>query len=291
MSNLFKGTATALATPFKNGRIDFKTFENMIEFQISSGINALLFCGTTGESSTMTMEEQLSTIEFGIKKVNKRVPVIANTGSNNTQHSIELSKKVESMGADALLSVAPYYNKTSQRGLIAHYTAIAKSVKTPIILYNVPTRTVVNIDTDTIIELSKIPNIIGVKECRISQITDVINATDDDFSIWSGCDDMVLEFMTLGSKGLISVMSNAIPQKTVSITEKCLEGNINVARAEFYKILPFVNALSQDVNPIPIKKALDLMGIYTGELRLPLVKMEENATKTLKSAMKALNLI
>lgn len=291
-SNLiFTGTATAVATPFKDGAVDYDALGNMIEMQIAGGIDALLFCGTTGESSTMPDEEHMAVVEFGIRKVAGRVPVIANTGSNDTLHAIELSKKAQAAGADALLSVAPYYNKTTQKGLVAHFTAIAESVDIPVILYNVPTRTVVNIDAATLIELSKVPNIAGVKECNLSQAADVIYGTDDDFNVWSGNDEMILEFMVLGAKGLISVMSNVIPAEAAFITNTFMDGGAESAREEYFRIFPLIKALGLEVNPIPVKKALELMGLCTGDVRLPLVKMEETHTKVLKKAMDSLGLI
>ena len=288
---LFTGTATAVATPFKDGVVDFEALGKMIEFQIEGGINALLFCGTTGESSTMPDEEHMAVVKFGIEKTAGRVPVIANTGSNDTAHSIELSRKAQEAGADAILSAAPYYNKTTQRGLIAHYTAIAGRVDIPMILYNVPTRTVVNIDADTIIELSKVPNIIGVKECNLSQAADVIYGTGDDFHVWSGNDEMTLEFMVLGAMGLISVMSNVIPMEASFITNTFLDGKSESAREGYFHIFPLIKALGQEVNPIPVKKALELMGLCTGDVRLPLVKMEDNHTAVLKETMASLGMI
>ncbi len=194
-------------------------------------------------------------------------------------------------GADALLSVAPYYNKTSQKGLVAHFTEIAKNVELPIILYNVPTRTVVNIDAATIIELSEVPNIVAVKECNLSQAADIVYGTGDDFSVYSGNDEMVLEFMALGAKGLISVMSNVVPGESQLITEAFLNGDSETAMNEYYKVFPLLKALGQDVNPIPVKKALELMGLCTGDVRLPLIKMEECYTKILKTEMVNLGLL
>ena len=288
---IFKGTATALATPFKNGGVDYPTLGRMIDFQILEGIDALLFCGTTGEASTMPDKEHMDVIRFGISHVNGRVPVIANTGSNDTAHAIELSRMAEEAGADALLSVAPYYNKSIQRGLVAHFKAIAESVSLPILLYNVPTRTVVNIDAETIIELSAVPNIVGVKECNVFQVADVLSGTPDDFSVYSGADDEVLLFMALGAKGLISVMSNVIPGKAHAITNSYLKGDALTARNIYYEIHPLVKALGLDTNPIPIKKALSLMGMGTGDVRLPLVGMEEPHVGILREAMKKLRLI
>jgi len=294
MSNrnlLFTRTATAVATPFIGYEVDYESLGRMIEFQIASGISALLFCGTTGESSTMPDDEHMSVVEFGIKKTAGRVPVIANTGSNDTAHAIELSRRAQKSGADAILSVAPYYNKTTQKGLVAHFTAIAESVDLPVILYNVPTRTVVNIDAATIIELSKIPNIIAVKECNLSQANDVIYGTDNDFAVYSGNDEMTLEFMAAGAKGLISVMSNVIPSEAQLITDAFLNGNPENSMKEYYKIYPLIKALGQEVNPIPVKKALELMGLCNGDVRLPLIKMEDDHTEILSSVMKTLGLV
>ncbi|MFO7610970.1 MAG: 4-hydroxy-tetrahydrodipicolinate synthase [Clostridia bacterium] len=294
MSNkriVFEGSATAVATPFRNGAVDYEALGRMIDFQIEGGIKALLFCGTTGESSTMPDKEHMSVIRFGIEKTNRRVPVIANTGSNDTAHAIELSRLAEKAGADALLSVAPYYNKSTQRGLIAHFTAISESVGLPIILYNVPARTVVNIDAPTIIELSGLPNIVGVKECNVFQTADVIMNTPDDFSIYSGCDDEVLQFLALGARGLISVMSNIIPNRAHRITASYLNGNTASAMNEFYAIYPLIKALGLETNPIPIKKALMFMGMATGDVRLPLVEMSDGHSEKLFFEMKNLGLV
>lgn len=288
---IFEGTATALATPFKNGKVDFDSLERMIEFQIQNGVKALLFCGTTGEASTMPDKEHMSVIEFGIEKTKGRVPVIGNTGSNDTAHAIELSQLAEKAGADALLSVAPYYNKSTQRGLIAHFTAIANNVNLPILLYNVPTRTVVNIDAQTIIELAKIPNIVGVKECNVLQTAEVIQNTPEYFSVYSGCDDEILQFMAVGAKGLISVMSNIIPASAQFITQTFLNDEPTKARDEFYRIYPLIKALGLETNPIPIKKALEFMQLAGGDVRLPLVEMSEQGSAILYKEMKKLDLI
>jgi 4-hydroxy-tetrahydrodipicolinate synthase len=288
---IFEGTATALATPFKNGKVDFESFGGMIDFQIENGVQALLFCGTTGESSTMPDGEHMSVTRFGIEKTNGRVPVIANTGSNDTAHAIELSRTAESAGADALLSVAPYYNKSTQRGLLAHFTAIAESVNLPVILYNVPSRTVVNIDAKTIIELSKLPNIVGVKECNISQMAEVIYNTPEDFSVYSGCDEEILQFMAMGARGLISVMSNIVPASAQLITEAFLKGDVDASRSEYYRIYPLLEALILETNPIPVKKALEFMGLAGGDVRLPLVEMSTENSAVLYEEMEKLNLI
>ncbi|HPQ47581.1 MAG TPA: 4-hydroxy-tetrahydrodipicolinate synthase [Clostridia bacterium] len=288
---VFKGAATAMATPFKDGKVDYDTLARMIDFQINEGIDALLFCGTTGESSTMPDNEHMDVIRFGVNYTKGRVPVIANTGSNDTAHAVELSKMAQEAGADALLSVAPYYNKSIQRGLVRHFEVIADSVELPVILYNVPSRTVVNIDAATIIRLSQVPNIVGVKECNIFQVADIISGTPDDFTVYSGSDDEVLQFMALGARGLISVMSNIIPGKTHAITESYLKGDIVTSRNIFYEIHPLVKALGLETNPIPIKKALSLMGYGTGDVRLPLVEMDDDHTGILKEAMKKHRLI
>ncbi len=290
-STIFKGTATALITPFKDGKVDYDTLGRLIDFQIMEGIDALLFCGTTGESSTMPDQEHMDVVRFGIRHTNNRVPVIANTGSNDTAHAVELSKMAQEAGADALLSVAPYYNKSIQRGLVRHFEVIAESVELPILLYNVPSRTVVNIDAETIKTLSHVPNIVGVKECNIFQVADVISGTADDFTVYSGSDDEVLQFMALGARGLISVMSNIVPGKAHALTSSYLRGETTTSRNIFYEIHALIKALGLDTNPIPIKKALQMMGMGTGEVRLPLVEMDDTHTKILKDTMHALRLI
>ena len=259
---LFKGCGTAIATPFTEDGVNFEEFKKLIEFQIAEGADAIIVCGTTGESSTMSEEERKQTIKFAIDTVSKRIPVIAGTGANNTKSAIEMSKYAESIGADGLLIVTPYYNKTTQTGLIAHYTAIAKEVTLPIILYNVPSRTGVNISPETCLELSKIENIVAIKEAssNISQIAKTASLCKDNLKIYSGNDDQIVPILSLGGIGVISVLSNIEPKFTHNIVENYMNGNIKEACKSQLKCLPLVDALFCEVNPIPVKEALNLLG-------------------------------
>lgn len=285
---IFTGVATALVTPFIENGINIKEFENFIDLQIKSGINALVVCGTTGESSTMTENEKIDLIKCAISVSNKRVPIIVGTGSNNTSASIKMSQLAESLGADGLLIVTPYYNKTTQNGLIAHYTAIASSVNLPIILYNVPSRTGINILPETCFELAQIENIVGIKEAsgNISQIAKIANLCKDDLYIYSGNDDQVLPILSLGGQGVISVLSNINPTLTLNITNSFFSGNISSAQKYQLKALPIINALFEETNPIPVKEALNLLEFDFGNPRLPLVKCSDNLTQKLKSLIK-----
>lgn len=270
---IFIGTATALVTPFTDDGIDYETFGEIIEFQIQNGIDALLVCGTTGEASTMPDEEHLEAIQFVVEKAAKRVPVIAGTGSNDTNHAVYLSKKAQTLGADAILSVTPYYNKTTQTGLYEHFKMIANSVDIPMILYNVPTRTGLNIDPKTVQSLSKIENIAGLKECNLSQAPHVISNVQEDFAVYSGNDSEALQMMAIGGKGLISVASNVIPKDISTMVRSWLRQDTSTARELYYKILPFAEALFIEVNPVPVKKAMSFVGFDCGKCRMPLVDM------------------
>ena len=288
-NTIFTGAGVAIVTPMNaEGSINFDTLGENIEYQIANGTDAIIICGTTGESSTMTDEEHVECIRYCIEKVNKRVPVIAGTGSNDTKYAIDLSKQAEALGADALLVVTPYYNKTSQRGLIAHFTAIADSVNIPIILYNVPSRTGVNIALDTYVTLSKHKNIVAVKEAsgNISAIAKIIEKCGNDLDVYSGNDDQIVPIMALGGKGVISVLSNVAPKETHEIAQYCLDNNIAKAAEMQIKYLDLANNLFIDVNPIPVKEAMNLMGMNAGECRLPLVKMEQSKIDTLKTSLK-----
>ncbi len=288
-NTIFTGAGVAIVTPMNaDGSINFNALGENIEYQIANGTDAIIICGTTGESSTMTDEEHVECIRYCIEKVNKRVPVIAGTGSNDTKYAIDLSKQAEALGADALLVVTPYYNKTSQRGLIAHFTAIADSVNIPIILYNVPSRTGVNIALDTYVTLSKHKNIVAVKEAsgNISAIAKIIEKCGNDLDVYSGNDDQIVPIMALGGKGVISVLSNVAPKETHEIAQYCLDNNIAKAAEMQIKYLDLANNLFIDVNPIPVKEAMNLMGINAGECRLPLVKMEQSKIDTLKTSLK-----
>lgn len=293
-NTIFTGAGVAIVTPMNaDGSINFDVLGENIEYQIANGTDAIIICGTTGESSTMTDEEHVECIRYCIEKVNKRVPVIAGTGSNDTKYAIDLSKQAEALGADALLVVTPYYNKTSQRGLIAHFTAIADSVNIPIILYNVPSRTGVNIALDTYVTLSKHKNIVAVKEAsgNISAIAKIIEKCGNDLDVYSGNDDQIVPIMALGGKGVISVLSNVAPKETHEIAQYCLDNNIAKAAEMQIKYLDLANNLFIDVNPIPVKEAMNIMGMNAGECRLPLVKMEQSKIDTLKASLKNAGLI
>ncbi|KXZ40273.1 4-hydroxy-tetrahydrodipicolinate synthase [Alkalithermobacter thermoalcaliphilus JW-YL-7 = DSM 7308] len=281
---LFKGSGVALVTPFKDGKIDFDALEKVIEFHIKEKTDAFIVCGTTGEASTMTDEEKLATIKFVIEKTNKRIPVIAGTGSNDTAHSIYLSKEAEKLGADGLLVITPYYNKATQKGLIAHFESIANSVNIPIIVYNVPGRTGVNIAPNTLSEIAKIKNIVGVKEAsgNIAQVAEIARVCPKDFAIYSGNDDMILPLLSLGGVGVISVVANICPRDTHDLVYKFFEGDIEGSRKLQLDMKPLIDALFIEVNPIPVKTAMNLLGFDMGELRLPLTEMSENNLEVLK---------
>lgn len=289
--NIFTGCGTAIATPFNEDGVNLKEFKKLLEFQISEGVDAIIVCGTTGEASTMTLDEKIATIECAVKTSNGRVPIIAGTGGNNTKQVIEMSKKAESLGVDALLIVTPYYNKTTQAGLIAHYTAIAKEVTLPIILYSVPSRTGVNILPETCLELSKIENIVAIKEAsgNLSQIADIAHLCGDNLTIYSGNDDQVLPILSLGGKGVISVLSNIYPKDTHDMVMSFLDGNIKKAMDLQLKFIPLIHALFSEVNPIPVKAALNMVGYNFGIPRLPLVEITEGKKKILQSEIEKLN--
>lgn len=289
---LFKGCGTAIATPFDENGINFKEFEKLIEEQIKNKIDALIVCGTTGESATMTDAERKETMKFAIDVVNKRVPVILGTGSNCTQSAILLSQYAESIGADGILVVTPYYNKTTQAGLISHYKAISQSVEIPIILYNVPSRTGVNITPETCLELSKIDNIVAIKEAsgNISQVAQISALCKDELAIYSGNDDQIVPILSLGGLGVISVLSNIEPLFTHQMVYDFLEGKIDEALKKQLDCLPLVNSLFSEVNPIPVKTALNIKGYNFGIPRLPLIPMSAEKEENLKKVMKNFNI-
>ena len=284
---LFTGVATALATPFNDEGINVPEFEKFINFQIESGVDALVVCGTTGEASTMTKDEKIEAIKCAINTNKKRVPVIVGTGSNNTSSAIKMSKIAESLGADGLLVVTPYYNKTTQKGLIEHFKAIASSVSIPIILYNVPSRTGMNILPETCFELSKIDNIVGIKEAsgNISQVAKIAHLCGDDFAIYSGNDDQILPILSLGGKGVISVLSNVAPKLARSITNSFFKNAIAEACHYQLESLPLIEALFAETNPIPVKEAINLLGFNFGKPRLPLVECSSELKDILKQKM------
>ncbi|MDD4495312.1 MAG: 4-hydroxy-tetrahydrodipicolinate synthase [Eubacteriales bacterium] len=288
---IFKGAATAIITPFTESGINYEVFEELIEYQISNGIDCIVVCGTTGEASTMPDDEHKAAIKFCVDKVNGRVPVIAGAGSNDTNHAIELSRYAESVHADGILSVSPYYNKTTQNGLFQHFKAIADSVDIPIVLYNVPSRTGMNINPETQRRLSELKNIAGVKECNLLQVTEVKRICPEDLAVYSGEDGMVVPMLSLGGLGVISVASNIVPRKMHDLVQFYLDGNVVESRKLQIELLDLINALFIEVNPMPVKTALSLMGRNVGKCRLPLVEMEEKNVEHLKVIMKKHKLI
>ncbi len=288
---IFTGSGVAIVTPFTNDGIDFDKLGELIEFQISESTDAIIICGTTGEASTMPDEEHKAAIKFAVEKVQKRVPVIAGTGSNDTRHAIELSKYAEEAGADAILSVTPYYNKTSQRGLVEHFKAIANSIKIPVILYNVPSRTNLNISPETLKTLSEIDNIVAIKECNLNQVGDIVNLCGDKITVYSGNDDLVVPLLAMGGKGVISVMANIIPKDTHDMVVKFLSGDIEGSKNLQLKSLNLIKALFIDVSPIPVKAAMNLMGMNVGNCRMPLVDMTDKNLDVLKNSMKEYGLL
>ncbi len=287
---IFKGAGVAIVTPmYEDGSVNYDKLAELLEEQIAGGTDAIIICGTTGESATMSEAEHSKVIKFAIDKVAKRIPVIAGTGSNCTQTAIELSKQAEADGADALLLVTPYYNKATQKGLIAHYTAIAESVSLPIIMYNVPSRTGCNIQPETAAYLAKnVKNIVAIKEAsgNISQVAKVKALAGDSLDIYSGNDDQVIPLLSLGGIGVISVLSNVAPKQTHDMVMEYMEGDREKALKIQLDALPLIDALFCEVNPIPVKAALNLMGKEVGPLRAPLTTMEEAHQQTLAQAMK-----
>ena len=290
----FRGSSVALVTPFlDNGDIDYTGYKRLIDWQIEQGTDVILTCGTTGESATMSHEEHQRVIETTIQHVNKRVPVLCGAGSNSTQEAISLSKFAEKAGGDAILSVAPYYNKPTQEGLYQHFKAIAESVESNIILYNVPGRTSSNISAETTLRLAEIPNIIGIKEAsgNMSQIMNIIRNRPDGFLVLSGDDALSLAMMAVGGDGIISVVANQTPKLLSQMVHAALDGNWDEARKLHYKLLPLMEANFIESNPIPVKAALAMMGIIPENVRLPLIKMTDAGKAKLKPVLKELDLI
>ncbi|NLH96925.1 MAG: 4-hydroxy-tetrahydrodipicolinate synthase [Clostridiaceae bacterium] len=288
---IFTGSGVAIVTPFTDNGVDFGKLGELIEFQIRENTDAIIICGTTGEASTMPDDEHIEVIAYAVRKVNGRVPVIAGTGSNDTRHAVHLSKRAEEVGADAILSVTPYYNKTTQEGLYRHFRAIAESIGIPVILYNVPSRTNLNIDPDTVVRLAEIDNIVAIKECNLNQAGEIIYRCGDDFAVYSGEDALVLPLLSLGGKGVISVMANIIPRDTHDMVTAFLSGDLETARKIQLKSLGLIRALFVEVNPIPVKEAMNLMGMGVGRCRMPLVEMSDKNREILRKAMKDYGLI
>ncbi len=288
----FTGSGVALVTPFKNGKIDFDKLGELIEMHIANQTDAIIICGTTGESATMPDQEHIAVVEYSVEKAKGRIPIIAGAGSNDTHHGISLSASMQKVGADALLSVTPYYNKATQKGLVQHYTAIAKTVDIPIILYNVPSRTGVNILPQTLLELSRIENIVGVKEAggNISQVAKIAALCGEDMAIYSGDDDCIVPVLSLGGVGVISVVANILPRETHDITARFFAGDIKGARELQLKLYNLIKALFIEVNPIPVKTAMNMLGYDVGELRLPLCDMEPANRAVLRAEMEKLGM-
>ncbi len=285
---IFKGAATALVTPMnEDGSVNYERLKTLVNEQIENGIDALVICGTTGEKSTLRYDEHVKVIEESVKAAQKRVPIIAGTGSNDTVYSVELCEDAEKAGADAFLMATPYYNKTSQAGLIAHYNYIADRVNKPIILYNVPSRTGLDIKPETYKELSKHPNIVATKEANgdIGSVAKTRYLCGDDLAVYSGNDDQIVPIMSLGGLGVISVLSNILPKETHDICAEYLNGNVSTATELQIKYTGLINALFCDVNPIPVKTAMNLLGMQSGPVRLPLYPMNESSLEFLKSKL------
>ena len=291
-NTIFTGAGVAIVTPMlPDGTINYSLFGELIDEQIAGGTDAIIVCGTTGESATMSDEEHIECIRYAVERVNKRIPVIAGTGSNDTSYALYLSQEAEKLGADALLLVTPYYNKTSQRGLIAHFTAIADGVNIPIVLYNVPSRTGCGISIDTYKQLAKHPNIVAAKEACGDIIFVAKLAAETDLDIYSGNDDQIVPIMSLGGKGVISVFSNICPKECHDMAMSAYNGDYKTACELQLKYLKVINNLFCDVNPIPVKEAMNLMGKNVGECRLPLIRMEDSKVNLLKDSMKEAGII
>ena len=292
---IFKGAGVALVTPMKEDMsVDFEKLQELVEFHVKNGTDSIIVCGTTGEAATQSHEEHLATVKACVEYAKGRIPVIAGTGSNCTETAIYLSQKAEEYGVDGLLVVSPYYNKATQKGLVAHFTAIANSVKLPIILYNVPSRTGCNIQPQIVAELVKnVENIVGIKEASgdISQVAKLMQLTDGKIDLYSGNDDQIVPVLSLGGVGVISVLSNIAPKETHDIVAKYLDGDVKGSLELQLKYLPVVEALFSEVNPIPVKKALNLMGMQVGTLRMPLTEMSEDKAAVLEAEMKKVGIL
>ena len=291
-NRIFTGMASAMITPMNAQGVDFEAMERFIEFQIANGINALVVMGTTGENATLEPWEQKEVIRFTVEKVNHRVPVIAGTGTNNTAHVLQNTKNACEVGADAVLVVTPYYNKGTQKGLITHFTAVADASSVPVILYNVPSRTGVNLLPKTVAELAKHPNIVAIKEAsgNMAQLVELMALCGDKIDVYSGEDALTVPMLAMGAAGTISVLSNVAPRESVAMTDAFFAGKIKEAAAWQCKLLPLINALFSEVNPIPVKAAVSAMGFGENYLRLPLTPMEEGHREVLLAEMRKLGM-
>lgn len=291
---IFTGAGVAIVTPMNaDGSVNYEAMGQLIEQQVTGGTDAIIVCGTTGESSTLTDEEHRRVIQFTVAQVNHRIPVVAGTGSNDTAYCLELSQEAEKMGVDGLLLVTPYYNKCSQKGLIRHYLTVADAVDLPMILYSVSSRTGVNILPETLKELSKHPNIVAVKEAsgNISQVAKIRHLCGDDLDVYSGNDDQIVPLLSLGGIGVISVLSNLMPKETHDICQLYFDGKVQESAALQLKLLDLINNLFADVNPIPVKEALNMMGFPAGPCRMPLCEMDDGPREKLRASMAAVGLL
>ncbi len=293
MTPLFTGCGTAIVTPFRNGEVDYPALDALVEFQIENGVDALVACGTTGEPATMTWEEHLSVVRRVVEVVNHRIPVIAGTGSNCTREAVEAAHRAKEFGADAQLVVTPYYNKTSQEGLVAHYNAVADAATLPVIVYNVPGRTGLNISASALQAICRHPNVIGVKEASgdVAQILDKVRLVGDDAAFYSGSDEVNVPLMSCGFVGCISVLSNVMPKETSLMMHAALEGDYKTAGSEQLRLMPFIRALFSETSPIPCKAAMAAMGMMADEVRLPLVPMQAATREKMYGIMRELGLI
>jgi len=290
---MFTGSMVALVTPFKNGQVDWPSLEALVEFHLQNGTNGIVPCGTTGESATLSHAEHDEVIRTVIKTVNKRVPVIAGTGSNSTDEAVRLTKEAERSGADGALMISPYYNRPTQEGIYQHYKKVASEVGIPLIVYNIPGRTGSKIEPETLARLAEIKNVAGVKEATgsVDQAIDVIRLCGDRLAVYSGEDSLIYSLMALGGKGVISTVANVAPKQTAYLTRACLDGRWDEGRKIQFQLIPLIRSLFLETNPIPVKTALSLMGKCTGELRLPMTPMAEGNLAKLKSAMSDFGLL
>jgi len=290
---MFKGSIVAIITPFKDGKVDEEAYRQLIEFQIENGTSAIVPCGTTGESATLKVEEHARVIDIAVEAVNKRVPVIAGTGGNSTSEAIELTQHAKEVGADATLQVTPYYNKPTQEGLYQHFKAIAKAVPLPQILYNVPSRTSVNMLPETVARLSELPEVVAIKEAsgNIGQMAEIVRLAGDKITLLSGDDNLTLPVLSIGGTGVVSVAANIVPRDTADLIKAWEEGKIDEAKRLFYKLLPLCQAMFFETNPIPVKTSLALMGKIQDEMRLPLYPMAPANLEKLKKALSEYGLI
>lgn len=290
---IFEGSGVAIVTPFTQNGVNLEKLKELLEWHIKEGTDSIVICGTTGEATTMTLEEKKEVIKFTVDVVNKRIPVIAGTGSNCTSSAISMSKWAESVGVDGLLVITPYYNKTNKKGLIKHFEAVNSEVNIPIILYNVPSRTGMNMSPEVLKELSKLKNVVAVKEASgdLSQVAKIKALCGDDLDIYSGNDDQIVSIMSLGGKGVISVLANVIPNEVHRMTKAYLAGNVDESLKLQIETLNLANSLFLETNPIPVKTALNLMGLEVGPLRLPLYEMDKDLEEQMKTELKNMNLI